>query len=382
MEITITHTHLDGTLLDGIGREDRDEHAAIKPTFRYSRNVGWYIRGSQDRRARRHDIEAVAGRLRDLGHDVTVSVDDTARPTADVEADRTARAADRADALAAKAARKGAEATATLDRARDMASIIPFGQPILVGHYSEGKDRRYRAKIDRTFDKGFEALRDAEETERRADVAGTRQAHRLTAPATMRRIEKLEADERKATHMTTRCPTSGKPVPAAWLYKGEAQCPAGRCNRSKMTPTDGGCYPEHTPGDRAHWGRVLAETVEQLAHWRAHLAVLQEQGVKVWGPSDFKKGDLVHYWGGWRKVVRVNKKTLSVETDYSWTDKVTFDDVRGCRPLADTAPAPVDAPAVPAEDPQADPTPTEAPVVDMDDDDGLDAWLAGTAVER
>jgi Domain of unknown function (DUF3560)/Large polyvalent protein associated domain 29 len=31
-------------------------------------------------------------------------------------------------------------------RSHSMTSCIPFGQPILVGHYSEGRDRRYRAK--------------------------------------------------------------------------------------------------------------------------------------------------------------------------------------------------------------------------------------------
>jgi DNA repair exonuclease SbcCD ATPase subunit len=41
-------------------------------------------------------------------------------------------------------------------RSHDMASIIPFGQPILVGHYSEGRDRRYRDRIHRTMEKSFE----------------------------------------------------------------------------------------------------------------------------------------------------------------------------------------------------------------------------------
>lgn len=43
-------------------------------------------------------------------------------------------------------------------RARQMASAIPFGQPILVGHHSEGADRRYRDKIHHTYGKAFEAM--------------------------------------------------------------------------------------------------------------------------------------------------------------------------------------------------------------------------------
>jgi len=47
-------------------------------------------------------------------------------------------------------------AGATWDRAHDMASVIPFGQPILVGHHSEGRDRRYRGRIQSTYEKAAE----------------------------------------------------------------------------------------------------------------------------------------------------------------------------------------------------------------------------------
>ncbi len=32
-----------------------------------------------------------------------------------------------------------------------MAQAIPFGQPILVGHHSEKRDRRYRGRIENHF---------------------------------------------------------------------------------------------------------------------------------------------------------------------------------------------------------------------------------------
>lgn len=55
----------------------------------------------------------------------------------------------------------GADATAerTYNKARTMAAAIPFGQPILVGHHSEGRDRRYRARIEQNFRNAF-ALHD------------------------------------------------------------------------------------------------------------------------------------------------------------------------------------------------------------------------------
>ncbi len=44
----------------------------------------------------------------------------------------------------------------TLNQASRMSSVIPMGQPILVGHHSEKRDRNYRAKIDRRYEKATE----------------------------------------------------------------------------------------------------------------------------------------------------------------------------------------------------------------------------------
>lgn len=40
-----------------------------------------------------------------------------------------------------RAEQASAESASTYNRARDMAQAIPFGQPILVGHHSETRDR-------------------------------------------------------------------------------------------------------------------------------------------------------------------------------------------------------------------------------------------------
>lgn len=50
---------------------------------------------------------------------------------------------------------------------------IPFGQPILVGHHSEKRDRSYRAKAGARIDRGMETVQAADEIERRADAVGT-----------------------------------------------------------------------------------------------------------------------------------------------------------------------------------------------------------------
>jgi hypothetical protein len=70
-----------------------------------------------------------------------------------------------------------------------MASIIPLGQPILVGHHSEGRDRRYRGRIESNYRKGFEAVKEADALDRRAEAAEENSAISSDDPDA---IEKLE----------------------------------------------------------------------------------------------------------------------------------------------------------------------------------------------
>lgn len=71
----------------------------------------------------------------------------------------------------ARAARE--ESRARYKQAHDMAQIIPFGQPILVGHHSEKRDRAYRGRIERNFQKSFEASEKADYYEDKAASVGT-----------------------------------------------------------------------------------------------------------------------------------------------------------------------------------------------------------------
>lgn len=79
--------------------------------------------------------------------------------------ERRARRAERLREWAAKRAAKGEAATAS---ARQTADMIPLGQPILVGHHSEGRHRRDLERIDARFRKGYEHRQKAAEFESRA----------------------------------------------------------------------------------------------------------------------------------------------------------------------------------------------------------------------
>lgn len=89
------------------------------------------------------------------------------------------------------AERKAGEATAAIEKANKMASVIPFGQPIHIGHHSEGRDRRYRARIDATYTKGFAAMNDARDAARKAEAAAESTAISSDDPAA---VAKLQAE--------------------------------------------------------------------------------------------------------------------------------------------------------------------------------------------
>jgi hypothetical protein len=55
--------------------------------------------------------------------------------------------------------------------AHKMLDVIPMGQPILVGHHSEQRDRNYRNRIDNTFRKACELDKKADYYEQKAEAA-------------------------------------------------------------------------------------------------------------------------------------------------------------------------------------------------------------------
>lgn len=82
------------------------------------------------------------------------------------QADRRERLMDRAESAAQ-------ESNAVAETARKRLEAIPFGQPILIGHHSERRDRNYRAGIGRLHEKAFALSNKAEHYERKAASVGT-----------------------------------------------------------------------------------------------------------------------------------------------------------------------------------------------------------------
>lgn len=193
--------------------------------------------------------------------------------------------ADRIEGWAESRQRKADEREA---KARQTADMIPLGQPIMVGHYSEGRHRRDIERMQDNTRAAIEHGRKAQEHARRAEGIRRWEEERLTAPVTTRRIAKLEAEERSLLRYYR-----GDPLPATAVHR-------------------------------------LGELAEELAYWRAHLAKLEREGAKVWGSADFQVGDRVKtpHLG---TVERVNAKTLSIRFDLmpQFTRTVRYDKVIG-----------------------------------------------------
>lgn len=97
----------------------------------------------------------------------------------------------RLDRLRARAAKASQEAESLSQRANRMGDAIPMGQPILVGHHSEGRDRRYRERIRATYQRAYERGKEAQDLARRASAAESNDAISSDDP---RAVEKLRAN--------------------------------------------------------------------------------------------------------------------------------------------------------------------------------------------
>lgn len=294
MSLTITHNHAEGTLIEGTTKGDGAADALKANRWRWGRSIGcWYIPHSRDKNAPAHRINATADALRAAGFTVEILIDNTARPAADVEADKTARLNARADALADKADRKDAAAESAEARHRDAADRLPpGGEPIKLGHHSENRHRR---DIDKAWDalgRSVEAHRDAEATQDRATNARAAAAARYNPVTVANRIEKLEAEARKVDRLLT-----------------------------GYTAQPGTPYAQHIPAAageaRERWEAEAAQLADTLDYWRGVRAGQVASGEAVEHSREtISPGDYVRVGGitsSWWRVKRANPKTVTVE---------------------------------------------------------------------
>jgi hypothetical protein len=125
-------------------------------------------------------------------------------------ADYADRKAARIDRLSARADRTRAASARAYGAAKRIADAIPFGQPILVGHHSEGRSRRDARRIEAGMRKAVELHNEAERTERRLATSEANNSISSDDPEAVakltEKIAKLEAEQArmKATNAIIR----------------------------------------------------------------------------------------------------------------------------------------------------------------------------------
>jgi hypothetical protein len=133
----------------------------------------------------------------------------------------------------------------------------------------------------------------AERAEKRSVAAG-RQAARRESPIVMgRKVERLEAEERSL---------------------------------KRILQTATGTYAD----------RMRERHQEVQAEIDFFKDAIRQSGARQYTAADFQVGDLARVRGKWREVARVNRKTLGLRTDYSWTDNYPYHEVTGRRAAGDT----------------------------------------------
>lgn len=287
-ELSITHTHEDGTLIDGTARNDGTAAILKANRWRWGRTIGaWFVPQSRDRFAKMHTINATAEQLRAAGFTVTIDIDDNPRPVAVAEADKAAQLNARADALTHKAERRTAEAEAAW-QANDAAfnALPEGGEPIKIGHHSERRHRAAIDKADRTMGRAVAAHEDAKTAEQRAKIAAAANDRRNNPVTVANRIAKLEADVRRA--------------------------------RRALDALDGRRTDENADRwDALHTRRtlVLKRDTDALEYWQAVRAAQIEAGTAGnYSRETITPGDLVRdRWDSWHKVVKANAKSVTVE---------------------------------------------------------------------
>lgn len=93
-------------------------------------------------------------------------------------------------------------------------------------------------------------------------------------------------------------------------------------------------------GRHESWSLALAEAEEQLEYWRGVRAQQLADGTAAgFGADTVRAGDAVKISGRWRRVVRANVKSVTVATEYSWTDRAPWHHVTEHRPAEADPPA-------------------------------------------
>ncbi|HEX7673538.1 MAG TPA: DUF3560 domain-containing protein [Bdellovibrio sp.] len=154
------------------------------------------------------------------------------------------------------------------NNASKIGSMIPLGQPILVGHHSEKRHRRDIERIDNNM---------------RKSVEESKKSEYLSSKASTLRYHANRTENRRYVGNRVK----------------EAKSEVNKL-RKWVTETDPRLL--HSQEKLAFWQNRLAEIDNSLA----------EKGELVPSAETISVGSLIYFIGSWYPVIRVNKKTVTI----------------------------------------------------------------------
>lgn len=278
----------DGTVVYGTERGDEAARSALKAQgFKWSRSLnGWYLPRTWSASTRELRVRGLEARL---GDRVTVERGDLAKSgtAAERAAERTARAEELAQRHTQRAERAATEADVRFGRAHQIGDMIPMGQPILVGHHSEGRHRRDLERIDTNMRAGISAQQQAESEAERARSSAARAAMQTDPRAAARRLARSEAELRKVER--------------------------------RLTGTGKEIHGENTPASGDYRTRLEArarELRDEIAHDRSIAGELVASGSAAkFGKHNVKPGDVVKVGGRGYVVHSTGPKNAKAMTE-------------------------------------------------------------------
>ncbi|SLV61893.1 Domain of uncharacterised function (DUF3560) [Klebsiella pneumoniae] len=230
--------------------------------------------------------------------------------------------------------RRAVESEQALAHVDSLASAVPLGQPILVGHHSERRARRHAQKIENGMKRAVMLFERAEYWEQRAQASLQHAKYKERPDVRYRRIKKIEAELRKSQKHIARSEKYMTMWRAQTLDLNMALLVSNYDHIHACFTLDK--YPRPAEKSQNEGSMSLHSALSE--HYQNRLAyeraMLNENGGVVTRTEEFEPGGQVLSRGEWLTILRVNQsqgEVSSVETpcyrflDYSGTMKLTPD---------------------------------------------------------
>ncbi|HHX9835391.1 TPA: DUF3560 domain-containing protein [Salmonella enterica subsp. enterica] len=238
--------------------------------------------------------------------------------------------------------KRAGESEQTLVQVDALASVIPSGQPILVGHHSERRARRDAQRIENGMKRAVMLFERAEYWQERAQASLRHAKYKERPDVRYRRIKKIEADLRKSERTISQSEKYLTMWRAQTLDLNMAQLISNYDHITACFTLDKYLRP---PEKSQYEGRMSLHsaleneiiTFEQardiavrchertirhqqrwVTHYRNRLAyeraMLDESGGVVSRTQEFEQGGQVQSRGEWLTIIRINKSNGAVSS--------------------------------------------------------------------